>query len=230
VLETVEVGTQRIGSYEASAGAEYVAQLRKVAAPLRGTRVLHANATPYGGGVAEILRSEIPLLRDLGIAADWKIITSDKEFFTVTKAIYNGLQGAERELAPAEQETYLTYSTRNAALFEEEYDLIVVHEPQPLALLRLHGKDAAKWIWRCHIDTSESNPQVWGFLQPYLVGYDASVFTLGSFAPPDVPVECVEIIPPAMDPQSPKNVELCFLYSRLSSFSIKLAALPRWPP
>ena len=216
MLETVDVGTQRICSYETSAGAESVAQLRELAAPLSGARVLHVNATPYGGGVAEILRSEIPLLRDLGIVADWKLITGDKEFFTVTKAIHNGLQGAERELTPAEQETYLTYSTRNAALLEEEYDLIVVHDPQPLALLRLHGKDAARWIWRCHIDTSEPNHQVWNFLRPYLEGYDAAVFTLGSFAPPDVPVERVEIIPPAIDPESPKNIELDFdIASRL---------------
>ena len=144
MLETVDVGTQRIASYEASAGIESVAQLRELAAPLSGARILHINATPYGGGVAEILRSEIPLLRDLGIVADWKLITGDKEFFTITKAIHNGLQGAARELAPAEQETYLTHSVRNAQLLEEEYDLVVVHDPQPLALLRLHGKDATR--------------------------------------------------------------------------------------
>ena len=208
MLESVEVGTQRIASYEPSAGAESVAQLRELAAPLSRARVLHINATPYGGGVAEILRSEIPLLRDLEIVADWKLITGGKEFFTVTKAIHNGLQGSKQELLPAEQETYLAYSDRNAALLEEQYDLVVVHDPQPLALLRLHGKDAAKWIWRCHIDTSEPNRRVWSFLQPYLEGYDAAVFTLGSFAPPDAPVERVEIIPPAIDPESPKNIEL----------------------
>src|SRR5215212_7879770 len=105
MLESVEVGTQRIASYEPSVGAESVAQLRELAAPLSGARVLHINATPYGR-VTEILRSEIPILRDLGIVADWKLITG-KEFFTVTKAIYNGLQGSKRELSPAEQETYL---------------------------------------------------------------------------------------------------------------------------
>src|SRR5918995_3149199 len=208
MLETVDVGTQDLNLYERSAGAEAVAQLRELGAPLEGVRILHVNATPYGGGVAEILRSEIPLLRDLGILADWKLITGDQTFFTVTKAIHNGLQGAARELTPAERETYLTHSTRNAQLLEEEYDLVVVHDPQPLALLRLHGKGAARWVWRCPIDTSEPNPQVWDFLRPYLEGYDAAVFTLGSFAPPDAPVERVEIIPPAIDPESPKNIRL----------------------
>jgi trehalose synthase len=208
MLETVDVGTQNLNLYERSAGAEAVAQLRELAAPLEGARVLHVNATPYGGGVAEILRSEIPLLRDLGILADWKLITGDQTFFSVTKTIHNGLQGAPRDLTLAEQETYLTNSTRNAQLLEEEYDLVVVHDPQPLLLLRLHGKGAARWVWRCHIDTSEPNLQVWNFLQPYLEDYDAAVFTLGSFVPPDVPVGRVEIIPPAIDPESPKNFEL----------------------
>jgi trehalose synthase len=208
MLETVDVGTQDLDLYEGSVGAEAVAQLRELAAPLERARILHVNATPYGGGVAEILRSEIPLLRDLGLLADWKLITGDQTFFSVTKTIHNALQGAPRELTHAEQETYLAHSARNAQLLEEEYDLVVVHDPQPLALLKLHGKGAARWVWRCHIDTSEPNPQVWSFLRPYLEGYDVTVFTLGGFVPPDVPVERVEIIPPAIDPESPKNFEL----------------------
>ncbi len=208
MLETVDVGRQYVDLYESSAGSEAVAQLRALAEPLRGARILHLNATPYGGGVAEILRSEIPLLRDLGIVADWKLITGDEKFFSVTKTIHNGLQGAPGDLTPAERETYLTYSARNAQLLEEEYDLIVAHDPQPLALLKLRGKGDSRWIWRCHIDTAEPNPQVWSFLRPYLEGYDAAVFTLGSFAPPDVPMERVEIIPPAIDPESPKNIDL----------------------
>src|SRR5918993_1723523 len=171
MLETVDVGTQDLNLYERSAGAEAVAQLRELAAPLEGARIVHVNATPYGGGVAEILRSEIPLLRDLGILADWKLITGDQTFFSVTEAIHNGLQGAPRELTPAEQETYLTHAARNAQLLEEEYDLVVVHDPQPLPLLKLHGKGAARWVWRCHIDTSEPNPQIWDFLRPYLEGF-----------------------------------------------------------
>jgi trehalose synthase len=208
MLETVDVGTQCIDCYELSAGADAVVQLKALAAPLRGARVLHLNATPYGGGVAEILRSEVPLLRDLGLVADWKLITGDEAFFSVTKTLHNGLQGAARELTAAERETYLANSTRNARLLEEEYDLIVVHDPQPLALRQLHGKGAAGWIWRCHIDTSEPNPQIWSFLRPFLTGYDAAVFTLGGFVPPDFPLGRVEIIPPAIDPESPKNIEL----------------------
>ncbi len=208
MLEQVDVGTQSVGSYEASAGSDAVALLHELAEPLRGVRVLHVSATPYGGGVAEILRSEIPLLRDLGLIADWKLISGGDDFFRVTKAIHNGLQGAEQGLSSADEQRYLAQSERNAELLEEKYDLIVVHDPQPLALLELHGRGASRWIWRCHIDTSEPNPTVWAFLRPFLVSYDAAVFTLGGFVPPDLPVGRVDVIPPAIDPQSPKNLDL----------------------
>jgi trehalose synthase len=208
MLERVDVGSQCLACYELSAGAEVVAQLRALAAPLRGARILHLNATPYGGGVAEILRSEVPLLRDLGLAAEWRIITGDAAFFGVTKAIHNGLQGAARRLTAAEEEQYLAASRRNARLLDGDYDAIVVHDPQPLALLQLRGKGDARWIWRCHIDTAQPNPRTWAFLRPYLAGYDAVVFTLGEFVPPDLPVGRVEIIPPAIDPESPKNLPL----------------------
>ena len=208
MLEQVHVGIASIDSYESSAGAERIAELRTLAAPLRGVRVLHLNATPYGGGVAEILFSEIPLLRDLGLAADWRIIRGDADFFKVTKLIHNGLQGAKHDLTMAEREVYVSNSTRIAQLFDQEYDLIIVHDPQPLALLQLHGKGTSKWLWRCHIDTSKPNPQVWTFLRPYLVNYDAAVFTFDSFVPPDFPLKSVEVITPAIDPESPKNVDL----------------------
>jgi trehalose synthase len=208
MLESVDVGRQSISDYEATAGREVIERLRSLAEPLQGARVLHLNATPYGGGVAEILRSEVPLLRDLGVAADWKIITGDTGYFAVTKTMHNALQGAKRSLTDHEKEIYLTYSTRNAHLLEEEYDLIVAHDPQPLAILQFHGRGETRWVWRCHIDTSEPNPELWNYLHPYLDDYDAAVFTMEGFVPSEFPVPRVEIIPPAIDPESPKNIDL----------------------
>jgi trehalose synthase len=208
MLESVDVGRQSIDTYRTTAGREVTEKLRALAAPLKGARILHLNATPYGGGVAEILRSEVPLLRDLGLKADWKIITGDKDFFSVTKTMHNALQGARRTLTDHEREIYLTYSTRNAHLLEEHYDLIVAHDPQPLACPHFHGRGHTKWVWRCHIDTSEPNLELWDFLHPYLDDYDAAVFTLEDFVPPEFPVGRVEVIPPAIDPESPKNIEL----------------------
>lgn len=209
MLERVDVGTQSIASYTHSCGGEAIDALRRAAAELRGLRVLHVSATPYGGGVAEILRSKIPLLRDLGIDADWKLIHGDEAFFSATKAIHNGLQGSTKGLSQADQQRFLAQSAANAEELDgEDHDVIVVHDAQPVPLLELHGRDGSKWIWRCHIDTSEPNPQVWDFVRPFVARYDLAVFTLGGFVPPDLPVQRIEIVPPAIDPESPKNLEL----------------------
>lgn len=209
MLEKVDIGKQCIDGYESSAGVDVVAQLRELARPLAGARVLHLNATPYGGGVAEILRSEVPLLCDLGLSAEWHVIAGDSAFFETTKAIHNALQGATRNLTASEQAAYLETARRNAQQLDPgSFDLIVVHDPQPLALLELAGRSGTRWVWRCHIDTAAPYIPVWDFLRPYLAHYDAAVFTLGNFAPPDLPARRVEIIPPAIDPESPKSLEL----------------------
>jgi trehalose synthase len=208
VLDRVDVGDRSLESYRGVVPNRILDELHAVAASFRGARVLHINATPYGGGVSELLRSEVPLLNDLGLVADWRIISGDADFFRVTKTIHNGLQGAQTVLTDRDKATYLAASRHNAAAFTEEYDYIFVHDPQPAALLPLHGKDHARWIWRCHIDTSAPNPQVWDFLRPFLADYDAAIFTMKEFIPPSFPAIRVEIIPPAIDPQSPKNLPL----------------------
>jgi trehalose synthase len=208
MLQCVDVGRQNLDGYRTSAGDDAVDRLRELARPLAGLRVLHVSATPYGGGVAEILRSKIPLLRDLGLHADWRLISGDESFFEVTKRIHNGLQGAREGLSTDDEGRYLRQSEHNARLLDHEYDIVMIHDPQPLALRELHGATGARWVWRCHIDTSEPNVDVWAFLRPLLTRYDAAVFTLGGFVPPDFPIGHVDIIPPAIDPQSPKNLEL----------------------
>jgi trehalose synthase len=208
MLQLVDVGEQTIASYRATADEDQIAALRDRARELRGMRVLHLSATPYGGGVAEILRSEIPLLCDLGIEAEWRLIRGGDAFFTVTKRIHNALQGSPDDLDGPERDRYLSQSELNAAQLADGWDLIVVHDPQPLALREFHDSAARRWIWRCHIDTSEPNPSTWSFLHPFVRGYDAAVFTSADFVPPEVPLDRVEVVPPAIDPQSPKNLEL----------------------
>lgn len=208
MLDLVDVGQRSLDSYRRIAPEPLIDELRHLAEPLRGARVLHVNATPYGGGVSELLRSEVPLLRDVGLIADWRIISGDEAFFRATKVIHNGLQGAERPLTDEEKAIYLENARYNAAAFTETYDFVFVHDPQPAAMLALRGKGSSRWVWRCHIDTSSPNPQVWEFLRPFLTGYDAGIFTLPDFVPPDLPIGNVEIIPPAIDPQSPKNLPL----------------------
>jgi trehalose synthase len=208
MLRSVSVGNQRLASYRSSTGDAAIDVLHELARGLRGLRVLHLSATPYGGGVAELLRSQVPLLRDLGLAVDWKLIAGDAAFFEVTKAIHNGLQGGDDLITDAQWELFRSFSARSAQQVDHDYDVIVVHDPQPLAIAQLAGHGRSLWAWRCHIDTSEPNLTVWQRLASYLDAYDAAVFTLGGFVPPDFPVGRIEIVPPAIDPESPKNIGL----------------------
>ncbi len=209
MLQQVTVGRWSLDAYEGIVPAEILADLRSVAAELDGARILVISATPYGGGVSELLRSCVPLLRDLGLQVDWKVMPGDQDFFRATKALHNALQGSPRPLTTAEQAAYLDWTRQNAASLDGSYDFVIVHDPQPAGLLAAHGKhDQTRWIWRCHIDTSEPNPDAWSFLSPLLADYDAAVFTLPEFVPPSFPVDRVETIAPAIDPLSPKNFEL----------------------
>lgn len=208
MLQYVDVGERSIDAYRGVAPDSILDELVRRARSLQGARVLHVNATAYGGGVSELLRSTVPLLNDLGVVADWKLITGDDAFFQVTKKIHNGLQGASVELTTAEQSTYHKNARLNASLLEEEYDFVFIHDPQPAGLLPLRGKGGARWVWRCHIDTSQPNEAVWQFLDTHLWGYDAAIFTMAEFIPPKLPIQRCEIIPPAIDPLSPKNLTL----------------------
>lgn len=208
MLESIDVGSTSLDSYRGVAPDHLLDELKRQATRLRGARVLHVNATAYGGGVSELLRSVVPLLNELGIVADWRVISGDDRFFQVTKTMHNGLQGAPVELTEAQRSAYLDSTKQNAAAFAEQYDFVFMHDPQPAGMLSLRGKGDARWIWRCHIDTSHPNPQVWAFLRPFLKDYDAAIFTLADFVPPDLPIGKVEIIPPAIDPLSPKNLPL----------------------
>lgn len=208
MLQNVDVGRRFLEAYRGVAPDGLLDELARRAVALKGARVLHINATPYGGGVSELLRSVVPLLNDLGLIADWKIISGDEAFFQVTKAMHNALQGSAASLSEEQKSIYLANAEHNARLFREDYDFIFINDPQPAALLPLRGKGSAIWIWRCHIDTSQPNPEVWAFLRPFLEDYDGAVFTMAEFVPPDLPIEVVEIIPPAIDPLSPKNLYL----------------------
>jgi len=208
MLQEVTVGRWSLDSYETLAPAAVMRELREHARALAGARILHVNATPYGGGVSELLRSSVPLLRDLGLTVDWKVIGGDADFFHATKALHNGLQGGPRGPSEAERDAYARCMEENAETLDGGYDFVVLHDPQPAGLLAARGKGDARWVWRCHIDTSEPNADAWSFLAPLLVEFDAAVFTMPEFVPPDLAVARVETIPPAIDPLSPKNIDL----------------------
>ncbi len=209
MLQLVDIGSFPIALYEPIVGRAQIDRLKELAEPLKGCRVTHINATSYGGGVSELLRAAVPLIRDLGIDATWQVIYGAPPFFEVTKKIHNALQGARNGLTAEQRETYLMHNRHNAGLLEDDYDFIVVHDPQPAALRRFQGRGRARWLWRCHIDTSDRNEEVWKFLEPFIQEYDTLIFTMPEFVPPDfASTREISIVHPAIDPLSPKNMPL----------------------
>jgi trehalose synthase len=204
----VNVGHKSLADYYSIVSRDLMAEIRALAEPLEGKRVCHINATSFGGGVAEILYSAVPLMRDIGLRADWKVMYGKPDFFNVTKAIHNALQGDPRGISEAEKRTYERYNLLNAGGLQDEYDYVVVHDPQPAAIRGMVDQERAKWIWRCHIDLSTPNQEVLDFLLPYIEGYDLTVFHMAQYIPAGNRVPEPVVCPPAIDPLAPKNMSL----------------------
>jgi trehalose synthase len=207
-LQQVNVGQKALADYATIASRGLMEQIRALAEPLAGKRVLHLSATAFGGGVAEILYTLVPLMRDAGLETEWRVIYGQDEFFDVTKAIHNGLQGDPRGLSDDEQEIFRRYNRENAEALADEFDFVIVHDAQPAAMIE-NVRDAGKrWIWRCHIDLSTPNGDVLNFLLPWLASYDATVFHRRAYVPESGGLPPAYIWPPAIDPLAPKNMAL----------------------
>lgn len=197
-----------IDNYRPLVGNDVVDEIHELSRELNGVRICQLNATSGGGGVAELLARMIPLYQALDMSVDWRIIHGDKEFFTVTKSFHNALQGAEVELTDAVRDEYLAHNQQSAEMLDSDYDVYLVHDPQPAAVRHFAKQNHDRWIWRCHIDSSQPDTDVWEFLRPYIEDYDAAVFTMEEFCPPDLEMKRIVYIPPAIDPLSTKNMEL----------------------
>lgn len=209
MLQPVAVGTRSLRDYAPFVGEELIERVFQLARSLKGARVLHLNATAFGGGVAEILTSLVPLMKDVGLNAEWRVIYGTDPFFNVTKSFHNALQGAPIAFSAEAERIYLEVNQLNAEAFRGEYDFVIVHDPQPAAMLHFLDRSLSRrWIWRCHIDTSHPNETVLGFLKPYLEQYDAAIFTLPGYVPEDLPLRRTFFITPTIDPLSPKNQPL----------------------
>jgi trehalose synthase len=209
VLQLVNVGHKSLADYATLVSRGLMDEIARLAEPLRGKRVVHVSATAFGGGVAEINYTLVPLMADAGLDVEWRIIRGADEFFVVTKAIHNGLQGDARSLTPDEQEVFARYNAENAAELEaDDYDFVVIHDPQPVAMIDAFPDRAAKWIWRGHIDFSTPNQEIFDVLLPAIRRYDASIFHMREYAPKTDGLRQVVIWPPAIDPLMPKNMAL----------------------
>ncbi len=197
----------KLSDYEPVVGKNIIHELRTLAQRLKGRVVRNINSTAVGGGVAEILSRINPLLRELGLCAEWDVIQGNDAFFAVTKKFHNMLHGAELTLSQKELDTFISVSEENIKNMNLDADIVFVHDPQPIMLIKKKASlKHAKWIWRCHIDVSAPKKQVWAFLQDYIEQYDASVFSSPSFAQ-DLKIRQV-LISPSIDPLSDKNKEL----------------------
>jgi trehalose synthase len=209
LLQLVNVGHKSLADYATLASRGLMDEIARLAEPLQGKRVVHVSATAFGGGVAEINYTLVPLMADVGLDVEWRIIRGADEFFLVTKAIHNGLQGDPRSLTAAEQEIFARYNADNAAeLDADDYDFVVIHDPQPVAVIDAFPDRRAKWVWRGHIDFSTPNQDVFDVLLPAIRRYDASIFHLREYAPKTDGLQQVVIWPPAIDPLMPKNMAL----------------------
>jgi trehalose synthase len=170
--------------------------------------VCHVNSTSFGGGVAEILHRLVPLMRDVGLKAEWRLFKGSDEFFNVTKAFHNGLQGMDIPLTDEMKRVYLEYSEENAQRLDFHHDFVVVHDAQPAGLISHQKIRTGKWLWRCHIDLSNPNPSFIDFLIPTLYQYDVLIFTMEQYVQEPLRHRKTAMIPPSIDPLSDKNKPL----------------------
>jgi trehalose synthase len=210
MLEEVKLEEKDLSSYRSVVGDIAIDEIEELADPLQDARVVHVNATAFGGGVAEMLQTLVPLMRDVGLDAEWRVIEGEDEFFDVTKACHNGLQGMDVAFTDDMKEIWRRYNKMNAERFNGDYDFVVIHDPQPAGMREYHGDGDGHWIWRCHIDTSEPNPGYWNFFAPYINAYQAAIFTMEQYVGPGVDVDELAIITPTIDPLAAKNAPMAF--------------------
>jgi len=197
---------RRLTDYRGIVGDAIIADIYRKGRKLYKKHILHINSTPYGGGVAEILRSLIPLMNDIGVRIGWRILVGSPDFFRVTKKFHNSLQG--EPISMTQKKIYIYEHTNEtfSKFTHIDHDLVIVHDPQPLPLIRFYRK-RQPWVWRCHIDLSKPNRKLWNYLKGHVLRYDLVVYQMEEFAAQGVPGE-YRIIQPSIDPLSLKNMPL----------------------
>lgn len=191
--------------YERLIGAPAVERIQRKARRLSDLHVLNVNSTYYGGGVAQILTSLTLLMNASGVKTGWRVIQGRPDFFSITKKMHNALQGAPINLTDLKQDIYEEVCFENAARMHLDHDFVVVHDPQPLPLVRFFRRKCP-WVWRCHLELSKPNPKIWDYLAPFVERYDAVVLSLPEYAQKLTTPQ--RFIMPAINPFSSTNREL----------------------
>jgi len=185
-----------------------LAEIYARARQLYGKHVVHLNATYQGGGVAEILYSLVLLMNDVGVDTGWRILHGSQEFFEITKSFHNALQGAKFSLSERKKRVYLQVNENFSKFTHLDHDCVIIHDPQPLSLISASGnKKGEPWIWRCHIDLTDPNEELWDFLKGFVLKYDQVVFSSEKYFKKDLPVD-QRLMFPAINPLSQKNKDI----------------------
>jgi trehalose synthase len=192
--------------YKDVVGPDIIEELTILASHVGHRSIKMVNSTAVGGGVAEMLQRIVPLLGEMGIHVTWDVIKGDDPFFEITKRFHNALQGKDDVFGEDVLKTYLAYNEKNHEEMRFDEDLIVIHDPQPAALIQWNAHRKNRWVWRCHIDLSQPNPQLWDFLKPIVEKYDAAIFSSALFSP-ELSIPQYRFYP-AIDPLADKNKEL----------------------
>ena len=195
----------QVEDYEKFVGRETIERIREKARPLQGLRVAHISSTYYGGGVAELLSSLTLLMNSVGIKTGWRIIQGSPDFFSITKKMHNGLQGGEINLTERKKQIYEEIVYENSIRNHLDHDVVIIHDPQPLPLINHYSKKAP-WIWRCHIDLSRPNKELWNYLVQFVEKYDAVILSLNEYKQKLKTPQVFFL--PAIDPFTIKNREL----------------------
>ncbi len=206
ITDTIGHFATKIDDYQPIVGKSVIDELKLIGGYLSGKKIQNINSTFSGGGVAEILNRMVPLLNQLGLDARWDVIEGDSAFFDVTKKFHNALHGQHENISGEDFDLFMDTTRKNIAEMSLGADIMFIHDPQPAALISQKQKVGGQWIWRCHIDLSHPDEQVWKFLNQFVVKYDAAVFSAPSFSP-RLPIRQF-LISPSIDPLSDKNKEL----------------------
>lgn len=192
--------------YEPVVGPQVIEEIRNLSDRLSRRRVLHVNSTAVGGGVAEILNRMVPLLSELGVQTRWEVVKGGEAFYAATKKIHNALHGDPAGLSESEYQVFLETQEENLKNMRLDEDIVFIHDPQPVGLVKRKKDAGNKWLWRCHVDVSNPNPGVWNFLKTYIEQYDKSVFSAPIFSQKLAIPQA--LICPSIDPLSDKNREM----------------------
>jgi trehalose synthase len=204
--ETLALNRTPLQDYAELVGAGEIEALRALAKPLRGRSIEMINSTAVGGGVAEILNRLVPLAEELELGIKWDVMSGGEDFFDVTKSFHNALHGEPYHADPKDFEIFLAYNEQNRATLPLDAEFVVIHDPQPAALIDARQAGSNHWVWRCHIDLSHPNRAVWNFLEKFVTRYDGAMFSSPEFSR-QLPI-LQYLFYPAIDPLSEKNCPL----------------------